>query len=212
MCVPSIRKCFYDLDEWNPEIRKFSKIVVFIGEFDKNELPAGPKFNVVEHTQDLSHYTFWTEYTDFGNKWILSPYILWIPSPKLKSRTIFKVIYVKWLQTVSLRPISNNFFLRNSGVKLACTANPFEQSAATALPPSGSTYFCEQISFSCLGINQHLRHKLSVGGISDLILAVSTMQIESTRLLTSRGAQVNEWHRRCAILFSLFPGFITDLF
>jgi len=29
-------------------------MVVFFGEFDKNELTAGPEFNVVQHTQDLS--------------------------------------------------------------------------------------------------------------------------------------------------------------
>jgi hypothetical protein len=96
MCVPSIRNCFCDLDGsyvgiWN----HFLKCSFFIGGFDKNELPAGPKFNVVQNTQDISHYTFWTEYTDFGKTLISSPYILWALSPRLKSRTIFKIIQVK---------------------------------------------------------------------------------------------------------------------
>jgi hypothetical protein len=126
MCVPSMRNCFCDLDEWNPEIREFSKIVVFV-ELDKNEPPAGPEFNVVERTQDPSHYTFWTEYTNFGNKWIFSPYVLWMLSLKLKSRTVFEIIDVKWRQTFGLRPISNNLFLRNSSVKSVCITTPLNK-------------------------------------------------------------------------------------
>jgi len=62
MCAPSTRNSFCDLDELKPEIwNHFLKwSFFFVGEFDKNELPARPEFNVVRHTQDLSHYTFWT--------------------------------------------------------------------------------------------------------------------------------------------------------
>ena len=83
MCVPSVRNCFCDLDELNPEIwNLFLKWAFFVREFDRNELPAGHELTLC-NTQDPSHYTFCTEYTNFDKKWIFSPYILWVLSPRL---------------------------------------------------------------------------------------------------------------------------------